>query len=90
MKITRSQLIRLIKEAVKELPTIIYDDIHPVPDDLGELSPYEAYGLGHEAGKEHAEDCDEEVALDNTVDEFVDGSYGMRGRTVPMGVPGRK
>ena len=82
-------IIRLIKEAVKDIPTLVYDDIHPV-EDLEKLSPYEAYGLGHEAGKEHAETFDEEAAMDNSIDEFVDGSYGMRGRTVPMGVPGRK
>tara|TARA_R110002020_G_scaffold244765_1_gene458449 strand:+ start:272 stop:574 length:303 start_codon:yes stop_codon:yes gene_type:complete len=34
---------------------ISVDDIHEVPPDLEEFHPYEAYGLGHEAGKEHAE-----------------------------------
>ncbi len=56
MKITRRQLRRLIKEAITR---IIVDDIHEVPDDLEDYSPYEAYGLGHEAGKEHAEECED-------------------------------
>jgi len=51
MKITRRQLERLVKE---ELTRIIVDDVHEVPDDLGDLDPHEAYGLGHETGKEHA------------------------------------
>ena len=84
MKITRSQLIRLIKEVVEELPTLIYDDIHPVPNDLGELSPYEAYGLSHEAGKEHAEDC-EDLGPKYSLEEFNDGSYGKWASTRALG-----
>jgi len=38
------------------LPHIVMDDIHEVPDDLESLDPHDAYGLGHEAGTEHAEE----------------------------------
>ena len=51
MKITRTQLRAIIKEV---LAHIVLDDIHEVPDDLEFLDPHEAYGLGHEAGMEHA------------------------------------
>ena len=84
MTITKKQLIRLIKE---ELARLVVDEVHVAPDGLEDMNPYEAYGLGYEAGVEHV-DIDEDI--DNSIDEFVDGSYGMRGRTVPMGVPGRK
>ena len=52
MKITRSQLRRIIQE---EIAHIVLDDVHEVPDDLEFLDPHEAYGLGHAAGMEHAE-----------------------------------
>jgi hypothetical protein len=60
MKITKRKLERLIKEEISrivedDIPTLIYDDIHPVPPNLEDFDPHEAYGLGHEAGKEHAE-----------------------------------
>jgi len=84
MTITKKQLVRLIKE---ELARIIVDDVHEAPDDLAQLDPHEAYGLGYEAGMKHA---GEETTVENSLDEFTDGSYGMRGRTVPMGMPGLK
>jgi len=51
MRLTSRKLRQMIKE---ELAHVIFDDIHEVPDDLEHLNPYEAYGLGHEAGMEHA------------------------------------
>jgi len=52
-KITRRQLRKIIKE---ELAHLVFDDIHEVPDDLEFFDPHEAYGIGHDAGMEHAEE----------------------------------
>jgi len=81
MKLSKRQLRRLIKEMMTR---IIVDDIHEVPDDLEDMDPHEAYGLGHEAGMEHVDDY-MDLGHSCSLEEFVDGSYGMRGRTVPMG-----
>jgi len=58
IKITRRQLRKIIKE---ELAHLVFDDVHEVPDDLEFLDPHEAYGLGHAAGMEHAEEEEEET-----------------------------
>jgi hypothetical protein len=50
MKITHRQLRQIIKE---ELSHVVFDDVHVVPDELESLDPYDAYGLGHEAGAGH-------------------------------------
>lgn len=55
MKLTRMQLKKIIKE---ELAHIVLDDVHEVPDNLEFLDSYEAYGLGHNAGTEHASQGD--------------------------------
>ena len=61
MKLTRRQLRRMITE---ELANVVFDDIHEVPDDLEFLDPHEAYGLGHAAGMEHAEEEELDDASD--------------------------
>jgi len=78
MKITRNKLLAIIKE---ELAHIVLDDVHEVPDDLEALDPYEAYGLGHAAGMEHAE---EEESYDlEEVSFLADGKKASKSKGKP-------
>jgi len=68
MKLNRRQLSRLIIEAgiipsdvlemfisgedSNDLPRLHVTDVHEVPDDLEDMDPHEAYGLGYEEGKD--------------------------------------
>jgi len=43
-------------ESSVDIPHAVFDDVHPVPDDLESFDPHDAYGLGHEAGMEHSQE----------------------------------
>ena len=53
MRITRRQLRQIIREAL---------EVHFAPEDLDNMSPEEAYGMGYYAGKE-ADIDQEELTL---------------------------
>ena len=54
MRITRNQLRQLIREAL---------EIHHAPEDLEDMSPEEAYGIGYYAGKPDDPDLDDDGFL---------------------------
>ena len=53
MKITVEQLRRIIREVI---------EVHMAPDDLEEIGPEEAYGLGYYAGKDSVEAVEDGIA----------------------------
>lgn len=77
-KITRRQLRKIIKE---ELTHLVFDDVHEVPDDLEFLDPHEAYGLGHAAGMEHAEE--EESYDPEEISFLTDGKKASKSKGKP-------
>ena len=66
MRITRNQLRQLIREAL---------EIHSTPEDLEDMSPEEAYGIGYYAGKPDDPDLDNDGVL--SVAELVNMVHGI-------------